>query len=416
MGLTCDELKRLEHPYEVLGNGDALAENREELNKLSKEEKLELAARLILECPTEELRSFALAMEALRVPANDSESFHSVLSEAYEVKRRIVSLLDPRNKNPHSMILEKEFDDELFNNFNKLAIDVLSNSETAIALRLAETTPPQDRSRVSQNINNIFPQSIFATKVGHAFAIRRDIDRLLLGDRPDQFFSSREFSIDACIEFANLFNFGDKETSIAGKLALRAPSETHDDISQKIKSFCSENSEFAIKVQSAFALRRDIDRYLLGNNPEQFFCSRDFSVDLCLEFAMLFPELLKGHEQSIGEKLVKLDTKTRSDISRKLEMINGSAHDQSSPFRLIACAMVPKEEPYLRPTPVVLPPKEEVTPKQESPSLRNRNVLFKEQLEEQKKKSSPMESVVSESEEDEEKGNCWTNFCGLFGK
>lgn len=46
MTFTCDELKGLEHPYEVLGNGDALAENREELNKLTNDEKLVLASRL----------------------------------------------------------------------------------------------------------------------------------------------------------------------------------------------------------------------------------------------------------------------------------------------------------------------------------------------------------------------------------
>ncbi|HHP0255908.1 TPA: lpg0008 family Dot/Icm T4SS effector [Legionella pneumophila] len=420
MTFTCDELKGLEHPYEVLGNGDALAENREELNKLSNDEKLVLASRLVLECPVNELKDFSHAIEAARMPQDDSDTFHSFLFQAYQVKKRIISLLDPRNKNPHSMILEKEFDGELFNNFNKLAIDVLNNNEVAIALRLAETTPAQDRSRVSQNINNIFPQSLFAAKVGHAFAVRRDIERLLLGDRPDQFFSSREFKIDSCIEFASLFNvINDKESSIAGKLALRTPAENRTDVVMKIKGFCAEDSELAIKVQSALALRRDIERNLLGDNPEQFFNSRDFSVDLCLEFAILFPELLKGHEQAIGEKLAKLDAKVRSDISRKLEMINGAAHEQSSPFRIIASAMVPKEEPCLtKPTPVVLPSTEEIVPKQESPtSLRNRNVLFKEQTEEHKKKNSQMEPIVSDSEEEEEeKQNCWTSFCGLFGK
>ncbi|HAT9398147.1 lpg0008 family Dot/Icm T4SS effector [Legionella pneumophila] len=420
MTFTCDELKGLEHPYKVLGNGDALAENREELNKLTNDEKLVLASRLVLECPVNELKDFAHAIEAARMPQDDSDTFHSFLFQAYQVKKRIISLLDPRNKNPHSMILEKEFDGELFNNFNKLAIDVLTNNEVAIALRLAETTPAQDRSRVSQNINNIFPQSLFAAKVGHAFAVRRDIERLLLGDRPDQFFSSREFKIDSCIEFASLFNvvINDKESSIAGKLALRTPAENRSDVVMKIKGFCAEDSELAIKVQSAFALRRDIERNLLGDNPEQFFNSRDFSVDLCLEFAILFPELLKGHEQAIGEKLAKLDAKVRSDISRKLEMINGAAHEQSSPFRIIASAMVPKEEPCLtKPTPVVLPSTEEIIPKQESPtSLRNRNVLFKEQTEEHKKKNSQMEPIASDSEEEEEKQNCWTSFCGLFGK
>ncbi|KGP63791.1 hypothetical protein EP47_06120 [Legionella norrlandica] len=407
MGLTCEEIKGLEHPYEVLGNGDALAENREELNKLTTEEKLNLATRLILECPPNELRNFAFAMEALRVPTNDSESFHSVLSQAYEVKRRIIALLDPKNKNPHSMILDKEFDEELFNNFNQLAIDVLAKNEATIAARLAETTPSQECSRVSQNINNIFPKSLFAAKVGQAFAVRRDIERLLLGNRPDLFFSSREFRTDACIEFANLFRvIQDKESSIAGKLALHTPAEMRDDVAKKIKSFCAEDNDLTIKVQSAFALRRDIDRFLLGDNPEQFFCSRDFSVDLCLEFGMLFPELLKGHEYTIGEKLAKLDAKIRSDISRKLEMINASAHDQSNPFRLIASAMIPKEELCLKPTPIVLT-SAEATKSEPPTSLRNRHVWFQ---------SNPSVGSDSEEDDEEEEKNCWTNFCGLFSK
>lgn len=87
MTFTCDELKGLEHPYEVLGNGDALAENREELNKLTSDEKLVLACRLVLECPVNELKDFAHAIEAARMPQDDSDTFHSVLFQAYQVKK-----------------------------------------------------------------------------------------------------------------------------------------------------------------------------------------------------------------------------------------------------------------------------------------------------------------------------------------
>ncbi|AMV12714.1 hypothetical protein ULM_00100 [Legionella pneumophila] len=87
MTFTCDELKGLEHPYKVLGNGDALAENREELNKLTNDEKLVLASRLVLECPVNELKDFAHAIEAARMPQDDSDTFHSFLFQAYQVKK-----------------------------------------------------------------------------------------------------------------------------------------------------------------------------------------------------------------------------------------------------------------------------------------------------------------------------------------
>lgn len=345
MGYTVEEIRDLENPYVNLGTGDALAEHREELNKLSPEEQMDLASRMVLGCPNEELKDFFHAIEATRNPSDDAQTFHSVLASAYEVKKRIFALQDPRNKNPHLLILGNEFDEELFGIYHDLAMKVLDQNEACIAERLAITTPADDRHQLALNVKGIFPNSLFASKLGHAFAIRRDIDNLLLADHPELFFSSREFSVDGCIEFKGLFQTLTEQdaTNIAQKLALNTPENERSGVSLHCQKINAADDTFSGKVRQAFALRRDIDGLLMGDHPEQFFASRDFNVDACLEFSNLFT-LLKGQEQAIGKKLSLLDEKTRADINRKLEMINNAAHDQSSSFRLIACAMSSKEE------------------------------------------------------------------------
>ncbi|MBL7481563.1 lpg0008 family Dot/Icm T4SS effector [Legionella bononiensis] len=415
MGYTLEEIQGLQNPYKDLGNGDALAEHREGLNQLSAEQKKDLATRMVLECPQTELKNFGREIEAARVPHADGETFHSVLFQAYEVKKRIHSLLDPRNKNPHLLILDKEFDEELFNNYKDLALQVLDTNETAIAERLAQTTPEESRHQVALNVKGIFPDTLFATKIGQAFALKRDIDRLLLGDNPNEFFSSREYSVDSCLEFSGLFNVTEnKESSIAAKLALTAPRDKHSIISRNIQNLVPTNDEFVNKVRTAFTVRRNID-LLLSDKPEQFFTSRDFSVDNCLEFSILFPELLDGQEHSIGEKLSLLEAKSLSDINRKLEMINGSAHDQSSPFRLIAAAMVPKQGSSQKQEPTVEAPKTEpASSTSGNPNSVFQSVLKKRTTELTRSPTLAQSSMDSDSDSDSEDDDCFSKCCNLF--
>lgn len=416
MAYTCEEIKGLDNPYLELGDGDALAAHREELNKLSAPEMKSLASRMILGCPQEELKDFGHAIEALRNPADDTQSFHAVMYEAYEIKRRILSLLDPRMKNPHSMILGAEFDEELFTTNNELAIEVFKGNESAIACRLAETTPEGDRSKVSRNVSNLFNDTVFAAKVGHAFTVKRNIDRLLLSDRPDQFFTSRDFSIESCHEFSKLFDVvKDKELTIAGKLALHTPETSRTTVAQHIAGVWSEDSELATQTRTAFALRRDIEQLLLGKNPEQFFSSREFSIDNCLAFAPLFPALLEGHEQAIGEKLSKCDPKTRADINTKLERINPAAHNQESTFRKIACAMNTVGQSNQK---APIPEPVEVSPAQAESNARNMNALFKSEIRQRRTETTTQpefELALDESDDEQDaKNDGCSSFCGLF--
>lgn len=335
MGYTVEEIKNLKNPYKTLGTGDALAEHRDELNLLTFDEMKALASHMVLECPQDELKYFGHAIEAARRPQDDEKSFHSVLQQAYEIKQRLLSLLDIKNKNPHNYILGNEFDDKLFNQFHDLALNVLKDNETTIATRLALTTPNESKNQLIINLTKVFPRSSFATQVGAAFTVRRDIERLLLSDKPETFFSSREFS-----------------------------------------------------------------------------------VDLCLEFSALFTVLLKDHETTVGEALALVQSsKMRSDIGRYLEQLNARAHDHQNPFRLIAAAMSPKDSPKQTHLALEMAPPVAASPRQ---NASNPNALFNSQ-EIRQRKSTPQSVAMAEESSNaaamipiEENSENQTRCCGLF--
>ncbi len=339
MGLKLEDIKKLQNPYIELG--DKLVENREELNKLDSDEMIDLASRMILECPAEELSLFKFSIEALRTPQDDKDTFHEALTKAWEVRKRLTSLVDPKNPKPHEYILGAEFNEELFNNYNNLALNVLKDKEVAIATRLALTTPEADHKSLARNIRNMFPASTFA-----------------------------------------------------------------------------EN------MAAALNLRHCIEAQLLGEQPEAFFASRDFNVDYCLEFSGLFV-LLKGKEKEIGEKLALIESpKVLSDIARNLEQLDGAAHDQENPFRLISAAMnsnrqQQKQEPIIHPLAKSEEIQETSTKAKETSFVNSGQSLFASpELTKRKVKSDESATVTMNEESDsgdedtsdEDNGIC----CGLF--
>ena len=330
MTFTCEQIKQLEKPYQDLASSDALAEHRDELNKLSSKEMQDLASRMILACPQEELDSFGLAINSLNGLAEE-QSFHTVISQAHTVKKHVLGLLDPAHESPHELLMDEEVN-ELFIPFKDLALKILENNESAIAGRLALATPAKSRGQVAHHLSNTF-----------------------------------------------------------------------------------HGSELATKTAAAFTVCRDIERFLLGAKPEGFFSSPEFSVDLCLEFSMLFAPLLAGREQAIGEKLSHLEPKLRHDIGRKLEMICPKAHDKQTPFRLIAAAMTPKEVEQQQEIPVQTKKPVEVIS-----DARNPSGIFNSQLRERKVPTESLKNTASgyesgsDSGSDEEQESWLSSCCGLF--
>jgi hypothetical protein len=261
MAFTRIELIALENPYEQLSDGDALAKNAEMLNTLSTEEQVALATNIIAACPEAKFKQYAHHIRALGNLTKSEETFHSVLSEAYQVRQRINSLLDSRNKAPHALFLGKEFNPAPFHRFSTLAKHVLESNEAAIAERLALCAPEQDRSQLAHNISTTFPKQILVEK-----------------------------------------------------------------------------------TQIAFMMRRNIERLLLGDNPEKFFTSRDYSKDTCRMFINMCRTLLKGHEETIGDKLCAIQSESvRASVKRHLELLHTEVFDETNPFKLIADSLSAKE-------------------------------------------------------------------------
>lgn len=260
MTFTRIELIALENPYEQLSDGDALAKNAKMLNTLSDKEQVALATKIIAACPEAKFKQYAHHIRALGNLTKNEDSFHSVLSEAYQVRKRINSLLDSQNKKPHALFLA-EFNPAPFHRFSALAKHVLESNEPTIAERLALCAPEQDRSQLAHNINTTFPRHILAEKIQIAFMLRRNIEKLLLGDNPDKFFTSRDYSKDTCRMFINMFR-----------------------------------------------------------------------------------ALLKGHEETIGEKLGAIESESaRASVKRRLELLHTEVFDETNPFKLIADSLNAKE-------------------------------------------------------------------------
>ncbi|MCW8400659.1 hypothetical protein OQJ26_17910 [Legionella sp. PATHC038] len=220
MVFTYEELIALENPYEHLSDGDALAENAKAFETLSRKEKIAMATKLIAACPEAKFKQYGNHIKALGGLIKNEDSFHSVITEAYQVRQRINSLLDPRNRSPHVLFSAKEFNPAPFFQFSALAKQLLESNESEIAERLALCVPEQERHQIAFNVGIAFPKSILNEKIHHAFLLRRNIEKLLLSDTPDKFFTSRDYDGDSCRMFVNMFRvlLKGQEESIAGKL------------------------------------------------------------------------------------------------------------------------------------------------------------------------------------------------------
>jgi len=405
---TSEDIKKLDDPYTELNSSDQLVEHQEELDKLSAKEMKKLASKMMFSCPHSELNNFGHAIKAIK-----GSTFHPVLYQAYEVTQRMHTLLNPEHPRPHDFLTGQEFNGDLFNEFTKLSLKFIKGNETIIATRLALTTPEEQRSELSKNVRNTFRDSELPSKIGAAFTLRRSID-LLLGDKPEDFFTSKEFNADLLNEFEELSSalLNGNETAVATRLALTTPKEGRSNVSRNIRSLFSD-SEMTTRVGAAFTLRRNID-LLLGDKPEDFFTSEEFNIDLCNEFSMMFPPLLEGREQAIGEKLSTLDHSVRHKIARNFETINCQAHDKANPFKLISAAMTPKVEEER--TAVVVP--QEVKPEPITTSSNNR-YSFSSELRARKEKTAAItttEGLESDDDIEEEPSSCISSLCGFLGK
>lgn len=281
MAFTYEEMMQLENPYEELGSGDALAENREVLDALSAEEKRTIASKIVKACPERNMRWFGLQMQALKNMVKKEDTFFPVLANAHMVKHRILALLDQRNPTPHALFLAQEAQLAIFHQFNDLAQDVLKTNASAIAERLALATPEDSRGKVVRSIDSIFPQSHFLTQTQAAFTLRHNIEQFLLGDQPELFFTSPDFDKAICDTFATLLRtlLKGHEENIGNKLSS-TELDTHIQVMHQLELLSTEAFDEANPFKliaarmSPEAIPEQNKKPLHWENPYTLFSSR----------------------------------------------------------------------------------------------------------------------------------------------
>ena len=242
--MTYSRIELLEHkaPYELFNDvdaGDTFAEHQDILdNELSEDEQLEFAVKLVSSCPQDKLKDLKNAAKALYSARQANTCFYSVIDDALQVKIRLLSILDSKNKQPHAFLLEENTPD-LLGRFNVLASEILGKNEIAIAERLALLTPEEDRCKLARTIHNIFPNSALAEEVNAAFTLRRQV-RQLLGETPDLFFTDLDFNRDNCLKFSTMLSklLTGHEAEIGSKLAKKG-FEIRQDIRHKLELLTS---------------------------------------------------------------------------------------------------------------------------------------------------------------------------------
>lgn len=328
MGYDVEQIKTLENPYQELGNGDALAEHREELNKLNKTEQIDLATRMILNCPGNELKNFEYALKSI-IPHHLSEEsqdhFHATLSRALVLKKRLHSLNDPKNKSPHRVILGDEMDVEHLNEFNALVLHTLKDEETSIAQRLIITTPANQHPELKIKIATLFPHSELNDKVSEAIELHHAISDLLLGEDPKQFFLHENFSLDTCIEFSELMGLfiDGREKEIGEKLANANQSEL-----SKISKLLSHMNPSALIQDNSFQLIASA-------------MSAQLEKPVQVELQEKEPEIEQSEKQHLIEEQIQLEEEDCKSVKKPAPLPLKNA---SNPNRLFTPKIKEEEE------------------------------------------------------------------------
>ena len=226
MTLSIKQIQASANPFverdDIDSLGDSLIEHRTQLDSLSEPEKREMATKIISHCPATQLNQLGHVIRALKVPGSTEETFHEVISRVFEIRKRIMGLSDDLNPAPHKLLLGAEFNSDLFAEFKEFSLQQLDSKEVVIAQKLALSTmdlSEEERSTLVSNAQIAFPDSLFVTKLGAAFALRREIEHHLLGDKPYNFFTSLEFNPQSYLEFVELFKLiKDKDETIISNL------------------------------------------------------------------------------------------------------------------------------------------------------------------------------------------------------
>lgn len=180
MTFTSEQIKALANPYEALGDADTLAEHQQTLEEqLSTQEKKDLAIKMVLQCPEKELNNLGHAIRALKAHGAAEGTFQHSVNKAWEIRKKIISLGDPRNTKPYELLTDSDFNDELCE-YSVLASELSANAKKAIVHNLALTTPAKQRHEVARTMQNTLRGNDLGAAIGAAFAACREVEMKLL--------------------------------------------------------------------------------------------------------------------------------------------------------------------------------------------------------------------------------------------
>lgn len=212
-------------PYQALikdKEGKSLGENYSTCEELDPKNKLNLATKIIFSCPNDELKKLIKIKEILRHPGASDGSFYNVLTRGLEVRQRIQDLINPDVDQPEKLLLGKEFNGDLFNEFYKLrmklTIDLTEEALSNLTTKLVTRSQHYPKNELIRNIQII--SNKMATNLQKGF-ILKDLLETLTGDNPWLVFQNGEFNPDLFHNYPDLTigYLNGNEEKIAQKLA-----------------------------------------------------------------------------------------------------------------------------------------------------------------------------------------------------
>lgn len=212
---------------------------------------------------------------------------------------------------------------------DKLSLDEMRD----LATRMLSQCPDAELNQLAHAIEAIRPYTPSAEKpsfhavMQEALGVKKRI--LSLTDKrnhnPQNMILDDELSVEHFHTFRTLAQnvLNDREVTIATRLVLNTEAKALSQLAFKIQTLFP-NSVLATKVQSACGLSREINRFLLGDNPLKFFTSEEFNMQRCFEFSKLF-KLVDGKETTIAEQCVMSLPEGQQQITAQVnELFAGS--------------------------------------------------------------------------------------------
>ncbi|MDI9817963.1 MULTISPECIES: hypothetical protein [unclassified Legionella] len=181
---TKTELLAMEKPFVCLiEDGDSLAENYEELEQLSAKEKINLATKILLQCPDDRVEFLQKKLAQLK--ETSPKSFIHLLGQALKTAAIITAILNPDGGNSCELLEENV---DLFNQFHPLA----DAHAIPLASALASNLSLEGRRKLFPNVQ-AFSNTKFAEALGKACVLKDQLDTLN-SDTPCQAFISADFN------------------------------------------------------------------------------------------------------------------------------------------------------------------------------------------------------------------------------